>query len=163
VTETEIREQFFRTRDAATAISSRTARVDDLVRQRWQRMPPELALVAVGGYGRSELFPYSDIDLLILTPDEKTQLAIKEPLSIFLRDLWDQKLRISQSVHTPVDCNQIDAANAELAKWVKEGRLKHTADIVDGLENKITAFRKLFTPGAPHMGKLLVRVDPAAN
>jgi hypothetical protein len=59
--------------------------------------------------------------------------------------------------------HRLDAANADLARWVKEGRLKHTADIVDGLENTITAFRKLFTPGAPHMGKLLVRVDPAAN
>jgi NADPH-dependent curcumin reductase CurA len=46
---------------------------------------------------------------------------------------------------------------------VAEGRLKHRADIVDGLENTVTAFRTLFTPGAPHMGKLLVRVDPAAN
>jgi hypothetical protein len=59
--------------------------------------------------------------------------------------------------------HRLDAANADLARWVKEGKLKHTADIVDGLENTITAFRKLFTPGAPHMGKLLVRVDPAAN
>lgn len=78
-------------------------------------MPPEIALVAVGGYGRRELFPYSDIDLLILTPDEKTQIAIKEPLSMVLRDLWDRGLRISQSVHTPADCNQIDSGNAELA------------------------------------------------
>ena len=59
--------------------------------------------------------------------------------------------------------HRLDAANADLAKWVKEGKLKHTADIVDGLENTTAAFRKLFTPGAPHMGKLLVRVDPAAN
>ncbi|HEX4508145.1 MAG TPA: NADP-dependent oxidoreductase [Alphaproteobacteria bacterium] len=59
--------------------------------------------------------------------------------------------------------HRLDAANAELARWVKEGKLKHTADIVDGLENTTAAFRKLFTPGAPHMGKLLVRVDPAAN
>ena len=59
--------------------------------------------------------------------------------------------------------HRLDAANADLAKWVKEGRLKHTADIVDGLENTITAFGKLFTPGAPHMGKLVVRIDPAAH
>jgi NADPH-dependent curcumin reductase CurA len=59
--------------------------------------------------------------------------------------------------------HRLDAANAGLAQWVKEGKLKHTADIVDGLENTTAAFRKLFTPGAPHMGKLLVRVDPAAN
>ncbi len=123
MTEQEIREQFFRTRDAAAAIASRTARVDELVRQRWQWMPPEVALLAVGGFGRKELFPYSDIDLLILTPDEKTALAIKEPLSMFLRDLWDGGLRISQSVHTPQECNQIDAANAELAVSLLDRRL----------------------------------------
>jgi [protein-PII] uridylyltransferase len=115
VTELEIRERFFKNRDAAAAVASRTARVDELVRQRWQWMPGDVALLAVGGYGRKELFPYSDIDLLVLTPDDKTQLAIKEPLSMFLRDLWDQGLRISQSVHTPLECNQIDAGNAELA------------------------------------------------
>lgn len=123
MTEQEIREQFFRTRDAAAAIASRTARVDDLVRQRWQSMPVDVALLAVGGYGRRELFPYSDIDLLILTPDEKTALAIKEPLALFLRDLWDGGMRISQSVHTPQECNQIDAANAELAVSLLDRRL----------------------------------------
>jgi NADPH-dependent curcumin reductase CurA len=59
--------------------------------------------------------------------------------------------------------DRLPAVNAELAKWLGEGRLKHRADIVDGIENTVTAFRRLFTPGAPHMGKLLVRIDPAAN
>ncbi|HWF11760.1 MAG TPA: HD domain-containing protein [Bryobacteraceae bacterium] len=123
VTEQEIRDRFFATRDAAAALASRTARVDDLVRMHWQWIPPEVALLAVGGYGRSELFPFSDIDLLILTPDEKTQFAIKEPLSLFLRDLWDEGLRISQSVHNPAECNQIDSGNAELAVSLLDRRL----------------------------------------
>ncbi len=59
--------------------------------------------------------------------------------------------------------DRLDAANAELAKWAAEGRLKHKADIVEGLENTVAAFGRLFTPGAPHMGKLLVRIDPSAN
>lgn len=96
-------------------LASRTALVDSLVRDRWASMPSGITVCAVGGYGRSELFPHSDIDLLILTPDERTQADIKEPLSLCLRDLWDQKLRVSQSVHTPLDCNQIDSGNAELA------------------------------------------------
>jgi NADPH-dependent curcumin reductase CurA len=58
---------------------------------------------------------------------------------------------------------RLPAANAQLAAWHHEGRLKHKADIVDGLENAVAAFRMLFTPGAPHMGKLLVRIDPAAD
>ena len=148
VTEQEIRDRFFRNRDAAAAIASRTARVDELVRQRWQWMPAEVALLAVGGYGRSELFPYSDIDLLILTPDEKTQPAIKEPLGMFLRDLWDQGLRISQSVHTPADCNQIDAGNAELAVSLLDRRL---------LAGNEALFRQIRDP-RPDLGKNIVQL-----
>ena len=93
MTEQQIRDQFFLTRDAPAAIAGRTLRVDELVRSLWRNIPPEVALLAVGGYGRSELFPASDIDLLILTRDEKTQLEIKDPLSLVLRDLWDAGLR----------------------------------------------------------------------
>jgi NADPH-dependent curcumin reductase CurA len=59
--------------------------------------------------------------------------------------------------------HRLEEANAALAGWLREGRIKYRADIVDGLENTVTAFRKLFTPGAPHMGKLLVRIDPNAQ
>src|SRR5665213_2591479 len=104
-------------------LAARTALVDHVVRGRWAWMPPGIALAAVGGYGRAELFPCSDIDLLILTPgagsvsrkDDKAHLELKEPLAMLLRDLWDKGLRISQSVHTPQDCNQIDNTNAELS------------------------------------------------
>jgi [protein-PII] uridylyltransferase len=148
VTEQEIRDQFFRTRDAAAAIANRTARVDTIVQQRWQWMPKEVALLAVGGYGRSELFPYSDIDLLILTPDEKTQFAIKEPLSMFLRDLWDQGLRVSQSVHTPADCNQIDSSNAELAVSLLDRRLLAGSEVL---------FRQIRDP-RPDLGRNIVHL-----
>ena len=148
VTEQEIRNQFFRTRDAATALANRTARVDATVIQRWLWMPQDVALLAVGGYGRSELFPYSDIDLLILTPDEKTQFAIKEPLSMFLRDLWDRGLRISQSVHTPADCNQIDSSNAELAVSLLDRRL---------LAGNEALFRQIRDP-RPDLGRNIVQL-----
>ncbi len=148
MTELQIREQFFRTRDAAVAIAGRTARVDKLVQQRWQWMPAEVALIAVGGYGRKELFPYSDIDLLILTPDQKTQLAIKEPLAMFLRDLWDGGLRISQTVHTPQECNQIDAQNAELAVSLLDRRW---------LAGSEALFREIRDP-RPDLGRNVVQL-----
>jgi [protein-PII] uridylyltransferase len=122
-----IRDRFFRSRDASAVLAERTALVDAIVCERWQKMaaevPPGIALLAVGGYGRRELFPFSDVDLLILTPDEKTQTALKEPLAFCLRDLWDAGLRISQSVRVPADCNQIDAGNAELAVSLLDRRL----------------------------------------
>ena len=46
---------------------------------------------------------------------------------------------------------------------MRAGKLKYRADVVDGLDNALGAFRKLFSPGGDHMGKLMVRVDPAAR
>lgn len=148
MTEQQIREEFFLTRDAPAAIAGRTARVDELVRRHWGAMPPEVALLAVGGYGRSELFPFSDIDLLILTRDEKTQLEIREPLSLVLRDLWDEGLRVSQSVRTPGDCNQIDSGNAELAVSLLDRRL---------LAGDETLFRLIRDP-KPELGHNIVEL-----
>jgi NADPH-dependent curcumin reductase CurA len=58
--------------------------------------------------------------------------------------------------------DRLPVASASLAGWLFEGRIKYHADVVDGLENARDAFRTLFTPGASHRGKLLVRVDPSA-
>ncbi|MGA3202988.1 MAG: nucleotidyltransferase domain-containing protein, partial [Bryobacteraceae bacterium] len=66
--------------------------------------PSGLTLVAVGGFGRRELFPHSDVDLLILIDSETPMPAVKEHLSIFLQLLWDAGLRPSQSVHTVAEC-----------------------------------------------------------
>jgi NADPH-dependent curcumin reductase CurA len=59
--------------------------------------------------------------------------------------------------------NNAGEAAMKLGGWLAEGRIKYHADIVDGLENALDAFKRLFTPGAAHRGKLMVRVDPAAN
>ena len=144
----DIWDQFFFTHDAAAMLAARTALVDKVVRERWAWMPQGVALVAVGGYGRSELFPGSDIDLLILTPDATAQDAIREPLSMLLRDLWDKGLRISQSVHTPQDCNQIDNTNAELSVSLIDRRF---------LAGDETLFRQIRDP-RPDLGKDIARM-----
>lgn len=75
--------------------------------------PYRLALYAVGGFGRRELFPHSDVDLMLLadripdSPDEKAAL------SEFQRQLWDGRLRISLSVRLPADCKMIHEGNLE--------------------------------------------------
>ena len=148
MTEQQIRDQFFQSLDAPAAIAARTQRVDELVRSHWSGMPPEVALLAVGGYGRNELFPFSDIDLLILTRDEKTQTDIKDQLSLVLRDLWDAGLRVSQSVRTPVECNQIDAGNAELAVSLLDRRLLAGDDAL---------FRQIRDP-KPELGRNIVEL-----
>jgi NADPH-dependent curcumin reductase CurA len=59
--------------------------------------------------------------------------------------------------------HRLGEASAKLGQWLGEGRIKYHADVVDGLENALDAFKTLFQSGAAHKGKLMVRVDPSAN
>jgi [protein-PII] uridylyltransferase len=95
------------------ALNARTAEVDDLVLRTFPAIPG-VALAAVGGYGRRELFPYSDIDLLFLAVDDPARDRLREPLAPYLRELWDSGLRVSQSVRTAEECAQFDKKNIEL-------------------------------------------------
>ncbi|MDP3637200.1 MAG: nucleotidyltransferase domain-containing protein, partial [Azonexus sp.] len=67
-----LQQHYEQTGDAGSLLRLRTDQVDTILRKLWATLdfPPTLALAAVGGYGRGELFPASDIDLLILLPKE---------------------------------------------------------------------------------------------
>lgn len=79
--------------------------VDEHLRQVWRQLdlPAELALVAVGGYGRAELYPKSDIDLLILLPAQP-EGALQQRLQELVGNLWDIGLEVGHSVRTIGDC-----------------------------------------------------------
>ncbi len=94
-------------------MNERCAGVDELVRAAFAQTEPQVTVVSVGGYGRQELFPYSDVDLLLLTDGDPTPEQ-RGPISDFLRLLWDSNLQVSQSVHTPAECCEIHDGNLEL-------------------------------------------------
>ncbi len=124
----QVREEFFATGDAARALEARSAKVDEKVRAAFEKhlapaFPGGLALVAVGGYGRRELFPFSDVDLLILTGGSMETPVGKAALSAFLTDLWDAGLRLSHSVRTPQECCVFDSQNTELSISLLDRRL----------------------------------------
>jgi [protein-PII] uridylyltransferase len=105
--------------DAAEVLRKRSAYVDETVRSAVETLLKPLvtsrfAVAACGGYGRSELFPYSDVDLIILVAAESDLAALKNPLSRFLQVLWDQSLRVSHSVRTVSDCVQLHDQNIEM-------------------------------------------------
>ena len=107
------------TGDAVLALAARTARVDTKVCQAaadilFPAMPAGLAVMAVGGYGRRQLFPYSDVDLLLLVQSERMAAAHKDAIAVFLQRLWDSDLRISHSVRTPAECVEVHEQNSEL-------------------------------------------------
>jgi [protein-PII] uridylyltransferase len=115
-----IRSQFLTSGNAAIAVLDRSTFVDQLVTQAYRMhlapaFPAGMSVLAVGGYGRREMFPYSDIDLLLLIEKPVHGDAQREALSTFLRSLWDSGLRLSQSVHTIGECCQFDSGNVELS------------------------------------------------
>lgn len=63
----------------------------------------QISLIAVGGYGRAELHPYSDVDILILT-QETMEKSLEEKISAFITQLWDVKLDIGHSVRCVKEC-----------------------------------------------------------
>ncbi|XKH01295.1 [protein-PII] uridylyltransferase [Marinobacter nauticus] len=96
-------EAFRQGADVRALVHSRANTVDRVLRLIWDRYPfshsSDIALIAVGGYGRGELHPHSDIDLLILTR-HGIEPEWQEDLSAFVTLLWDLKLDIGHSVRS---------------------------------------------------------------
>ncbi len=98
--------------------------VDEVLVQAWKGagLPANTALVGVGGYGRGELFPYSDVDLLILlgeAPDAPTQAKLEELIQL----LWDLGLEIGHSVRTVDECISEAGADITVQTSLLEARL----------------------------------------
>ncbi|HUH00287.1 MAG TPA: [protein-PII] uridylyltransferase [Gammaproteobacteria bacterium] len=103
------------------------ARLIDLVLVRAWRMhlsdaAGNLALVAVGGYGRGELHPCSDIDIMVIVPDGDGA-AWREPVAAFLAFLWDIGLEVGHSVRSLADCAREAAADVTVVTTLMESRL----------------------------------------
>jgi [protein-PII] uridylyltransferase len=98
--------------------------VDAILAEAWTaaRLPANTALVGVGGYGRGELFPYSDVDLLILLgarPDAITEAKLESLVQL----LWDLGLEIGHSIRTIDECMQESAADITVQTSLLEARL----------------------------------------
>ena len=98
--------------------------VDAVLSTAWQAaaLPANTALVGVGGYGRGELFPYSDVDLLILleqAPDAATQSKLEELVQL----LWDLGLEIGHSIRTVDECMSESQADITVQTSLLEARL----------------------------------------
>ena len=113
-----LRQTCERTGDGTAAIRRRSAVVDRILIEMWRRAfafstPPNAALLALGGYGRKDLFPYSDIDVLFAFSDEKTEAAAKEPVRAMIQGMWDIGLRASPASRTVKEAGKFDADNLE--------------------------------------------------
>ena len=98
-----------------------TAQIDRILGYLYQRTiaNPRIRLYAIGGYGRGELFPASDIDLLLLTPDDLTN---RDTIETFIQTLWQLGLDIAQHVHADRDLAPAATADIDLLTSLLENR-----------------------------------------
>ena len=98
---------------------------DGLLTTLWQRagLPPGLALAAVGGFGREQLFPHSDIDVLVLLPtDLPAPDTVREQVEAFIRSCWDAGLEIGSSVRSVEECLSEAASDVTVQTSLLEAR-----------------------------------------
>ncbi|HWJ96174.1 MAG TPA: [protein-PII] uridylyltransferase, partial [Telluria sp.] len=121
--------------------------VDEVLAEAWRQagLPADTALVGVGGYGRGELFPFSDVDLLILlgrSPDAITQAKLENLVQL----LWDLGLEIGHSIRTVDECMVESAADITVQTSLLEARLvTGDAALFDELQQR---YREAMDPQA---------------
>jgi [protein-PII] uridylyltransferase len=101
-----LEQRFLKNRKAAHLLGAHSRLIDRYLQHVWQQlsMPGTIALVAVGGYGRGELYPKSDIDLLILLKSDKPDDALQQKLHQLIGMLWDIGLDVGHSIRTVAQC-----------------------------------------------------------
>ena len=124
---------------------------DDALVALWQAagLPAGIALVAVGGFGRGELFPHSDVDVLLLMPDGIScddDARLKQRVEHFIGSCWDSGLEIGSSVRTVEECVAQARGDVTVQTSLLEARL-------------VTGSRKLFTA---FQERTRAQVDPRA-
>lgn len=120
-----LKQQFEDQADIITLVQQRAFFIDEVLQDLWQHhisADAPISLLAVGGYGRGELHPYSDIDLLVLLDDSISEQPPSE-LSTFLTQLWDVGLEIGHSVRTIQECRQQAEDDITIATNLLETRL----------------------------------------
>ncbi len=121
--------------DGFTVAARLTSLVDATLSDFWKLNPAgiDYAVVALGGYGRSELCPHSDFDLMILAENEKAKNSGSECIQQFLRSLWDAGFNVGHSVRTVKDCVNLYETDVDSWASILESRFVCGSEHVLGL------------------------------
>ena len=116
-------EKFLKNHNSQAYLKNQTLLVDQLIVNVWQSLPisKKIALAAVGGYGRKELFPFSDIDILIVYEKEILDTD-QEAISEFITNFWDLGFKIGHSVRNIKQTKQEFNADISTATNLIESR-----------------------------------------
>lgn len=142
----QIRQEFLENGDAGEVFRQRSRLVESEVQRAYLEhlspvVPSGLAILAVGGYGRKELFPYSDVDVCLLVESDKLAEEKRGNISSFLQALWDANLRVSQSVRTVSECCDLHDTNVELnVSLIDQRFLAGDQELHEKLEPKLKKF-----------------------
>lgn len=100
-----LKQAYLRVPNPAKLLSGWRSKVDEVLAHLWEKsaIGSRAALAAVGGYGRGELYPYSDIDLLLLLP-ETADVETTQHIEQLIGLLWDIGLEVGHSVRTQSEC-----------------------------------------------------------
>jgi [protein-PII] uridylyltransferase len=117
-----LQQDFYTSGDGSAAVRGRTELVESIALRVWNEFispqqdgPPDFALVALGGFGRATLFPYSDVDLLFLHAGDATDEKLKSSIRTFSQELWDLRLKLSPATRNLAECDRFDPDNVEFA------------------------------------------------
>ncbi|MEO6910723.1 MAG: bifunctional uridylyltransferase/uridylyl-removing protein, partial [Edaphobacter sp.] len=145
----EIRDAFHAGASGAVTIAARTKALDELASGLWAqevqhdpRLADGVSLVAVGGYGRAELFPYSDVDLLFLLDGRLAEKDVKDAIRRVTQEMWDSGIRVSPVTRRLAECERFDGENAEFAIALMDRRL---------ITGDLALYKKLATQTIPKM------------
>ena len=118
-----VRQTYARTGDGTAAIRRRSSIVDRILIELWRRaftiggfnFDPNIkaSMVALGGYGRKDLFPFSDIDVLFSVADDDTEKSARPAIRSIIQAMWDIGLRASPTTRTVKECTRFDPDNLE--------------------------------------------------
>lgn len=122
----ELIERFKEGRDIRLLVREWADAIDEVLRHAWVNLGldqyTDLALLAVGGYGRAELHPASDVDVLILHDGTELPVGAEEAVSQFITHLWDLGLDIGSSVRSLSDCVRLATEDITIATNIMESR-----------------------------------------
>src|SRR6202789_160241 len=111
-------------------IAARAKALDELVSGLWgsvvkrdARLAEGIALVAMGGYGRAELFPCSDVHLLFLLDGRLAEKDLKDAIRSVNQEMWDCGIRVSPATRRLADCERFNEDNAEFALSLMDHRM----------------------------------------
>ena len=147
--------RFHEGEDVHHLVNEQSQFADEILRQAWQRFEwdEDISLIAVGGYGRGELHPHSDIDLLILMRRNKPE-KYRASIEQFLTFLWDIQLKIGHSTRSLSQCVDEAKADISVATNLMETRLlAGDPKLLEKLRAK-TGPRKIWSSAAFYTGKI---------